>query len=195
MLYGLEAASSRWPAIHLLIFPKRQPCYAPVVNTVILTRTLRRLLKLLHTLGAAGFMGGMAAVAAVLCLAPASGGAAGALPVIGALANIAAWLIGPSMILTVISGLLAMLANPAFYDVGWVWAKAATGILILEGGLHVMGPIQDEAKRGAAGLGLGAHPTSLADLVAAEVNTVWVLLAVSAANIALAIWRPRLLPD
>ena len=159
------------------------------------TLALRRLLKFLHTVGAAGFMGGMAAVLAVVALAPGAAGGAGPAALTWALAQIAAWVVGPAMILTVVSGLLAMVANPAFYDVGWVWAKALTGILILEGGLHVLGPIQEEAKRGAAALAHGPDPASLTRLMAAEGGTLWVLLAVSAANIALAIWRPRFFPS
>lgn len=155
------------------------------MNTVMLTIALRRLLKITHTLGATGFMGGMAALLAVLVLTPAATGRSEWVPVIGALARIAAWVVAPSMVVTVISGLLSMAANPAFYEAGWVWVKAATGILILEGGLHVLGPIQEEAKRGAAALAGGPG------LVTAEVNTMGVLLAVAAANVALGVWRPR----
>ena len=155
------------------------------MNAVKLTIALRRLLKITHTLGAAGFMGGMGALLAVLVLTPVTAGRAEWAPVIGALAKIAAWVVAPSMVATVISGLLSMAANPAFYEAGWVWVKAATGILILEGGLHVLGPIQEEAKRGAGALADGAS------LVTAEVNTMWVLLAVAAANVALGVWRPR----
>ena len=157
-----------------------------------MTKALRRLVKFLHTLGAAGFMGGMATLAIVVIMAPASVGTPGYAPLMGAMAKIAAWIISPSMVLTVISGLLAMAVNPAFHDVGWVWLKAATGILVLEGGLHVVGPIQEEAKRASSALMAGADPAGVGRLLTAEVNTLWVLLAVSAANVALAIWRPRL---
>ena len=102
------------------------------------------------------------------------------------MAKVAAWIIGPSMILVVVSGLLAMAVNPAFHDVGWVWLKAATGILVLEGGLHVLGPL-GEATKGSLG------PSSAMGLFTAEIGTLWVLLAVSAANIALGVWRPRIL--
>lgn len=154
--------------------------------------TLRRLLKFLHTLGAAGFVGAMAALAVLATLAPALVHTAGYLPLIKAMAEIAGWIIGPSMILTVVSGLLAMAVNPAFYDLGWIWLKAASGILVLEGGLHILGPLQDEAKRAAAALAGGPHPSDVTRLLSAETNTLWVLIAVSAANIALGVWRPRL---
>ena len=136
-------------------------------------------------------MGGMAALAVLIFLAPGSPGA-GQIGLIRALAEIAGRLVGPAMVLTVISGLLAMAVNPAFYDLGWVWLKAASGILILEGGLHILGPLQEEAKRAVTALTKGPDPASLAQLFKAESDTLWVLLAVSAANIALAVWRPRL---
>lgn len=95
------------------------------------------------------------------------------------------------MLLTVLSGLLAIAVNPAFHEAAWVWAKAASGVLILEGCLHVMGPIGEDAKRGAGALA-GGDPGDVARLLSAEGNTLWVLLAVSAANIALGVWRPRM---
>ena len=137
-------------------------------------------------------MGGVAALMAALILTPAGVGAAGYVPLMAAMAKIAAWIIGPSMVLTVISGLLAIAAHPPFQDAGWVWAKAATGILILEAGLHVLGPIQEEAKRGAGALAGGPEPTNVSALLAAEGATLWLLLGVSVANVALGIWRPRL---
>lgn len=152
----------------------------------------RRLMKVLHTVAAGGFMGGLAALAIVAALAPASVGAPGLAPFTAALAQLCTWLIGPAMVATVVSGLLAMLANPAFYEALWVWAKAATGILILEGGLHVMGPIQDNAKRAAAALAASPDAANAASLLTAEINTAWVLVAVSVFNVALGVWRPRL---
>jgi len=149
-------------------------------------------MKFLHTLGAAGLTGALAAVLAVAILAPVSAQGAGGLPVVVALARIAAWIIGPSIVLTVITGLLAIVVTPAFQEAGWVWAKAATGILILEGGLQALGPIQAAARRGASALTDPSTPADPARLVAAEMNTLWVLLAVGVANIALGVWRPRL---
>ena len=153
---------------------------------------LRRLLKFLHTLGAAGLTGAIAALAVVMIMAPASVGAVGYVPIMVAMAKTAAWIIGPSMVLTVVSGLLAMAVTPAFYDAGWVWLKAATGLLVLEGGLHVLGPLQEEAKRGVGALAGGSDPASVARLFTAESGTLWVLLGVSVANIALGVWRPRM---
>lgn len=137
--------------------------------------------------------GALAAVLAVLVLAPGTVHGAGDAALVVALARIAAWVIGPSIVLTVITGLLAVVVTPAFQEAGWVWAKAATGILILEGGLHALGPIQAAAKRSAAAMAEGATANvDPSPLVSAETNTLWVLLAVGVANIALGVWRPRL---
>jgi uncharacterized membrane protein len=160
------------------------------VNAIAVRLALRRGLKILHTLGAAGFMGGLGSLLVVLVLAPGSAGGAGYGPLVAALAQVAQWVVGPAMVVTVVSGLLAMAANPAFYEAGWVWVKLATGILVLEGGLHVLGPFQEEAGRAVA-LGAAAGPEGLRRLAAAEAGTMEVLLAVSAANIVLGVWRPR----
>ena len=72
-------------------------------------------------LGAAGMIGAMAAVALVMILAPSVIGAAGYAPVVAAMAKIAAWIIGPSVVLTVISSLLAIAVHAPFQDAGWVW--------------------------------------------------------------------------
>jgi hypothetical protein len=165
---------------------------APIPKTIV-----RRLLKFLHTAGAAGMMGAMAALAVIVILGTTAIGTAGSVPLIAAMAKVTAWVVGPSILLTIISGLLSMALVPAFQYAGWVWAKAATGILLLEGGLHVTGPIQEAAKRGASVLARGTDPATMARLLTSEFNTLWLLLAVSAANIALGVWRPRLskIPD
>jgi hypothetical protein len=158
----------------------------------MLKTNLRRLLKFLHTLGAAGLTGAIAALAMVLVLTPGSVSPAGYVPIMVAMAKTAGWIIGPSMVLTVMSGLLAMAVTPAFYEAGWVWLKALTGLLVLEGGLHVLGPLQEEAKRGLSAMAGSADPASAARLFSAESGTLWVLLGVSVANIALGVWRPRM---
>lgn len=151
---------------------------------------MRRLLKFLHTVGAAGLTGAVAAMAMVLVLAQGASSATEYLPIMLAMSKVAAWIIGPSMLLTVVSGLLAMVATPGFQNAAWVWVKAATGLLVLEGGLHVIGSIQEEAKRSVGALA-GGDAASMAQVFQAQANTLWVLLAVAIANIALGVWRPR----
>lgn len=153
---------------------------------------MRRLLKFLHSVGAAGLMGGAAALAIVLMLTPTSIGDAGYASVIIGMSKLAAWVIGPSVVLTVITGLLAMLAHPPFQDAGWVWVKAATGILVLLAGLHIVGPLQEAAARAERGLTIATDAADTARAFEAEIGTAWVMVGVAVINIALGVWRPRL---
>jgi hypothetical protein len=143
-------------------------------------------------MGAIGLMGAMAALVVLMSFAPPPTSLAAYAWMFGAMADIAAWIFLPSLVLTLIAGLLAIAVNYAYHDAGWAWAKAATGILVFEGGLHVAGPIQEEAKRSAGALAGRLDPATLTGLFASERNTLWVLLAVATANVALGIWRPRL---
>jgi len=154
---------------------------------------LRRLLKFLHTIGAIGLMGAMAALLAVVWFAPEPASVAAEAAVAVAMGQIATWVFLPSLALTLIAGLLAIAVTPGYHDAGWVWAKAATGILIFEGGfLYVLGPMQAAAKASASALAGQLDPTILTGSYGSERNTLWVLLAVAAANVALGVWRPRL---
>ena len=74
------------------------------------------------------------------------------------------------------------------------WAKLATGVLMFEGGLvYVQGPMQQEAGLAAQALAGRIDPATLARSLGPERNTLWLLLAVSTANVVLGIWRPRLM--
>ncbi len=153
---------------------------------------MRHLLKFLHTLGAIGLMGAMAAFL-VAVFAPPPASLAGQAVLMGAMASIATWVFLPSLVVTLISGLLAMVASPGYMDAGWVWVKAATGILMFEGGFTaVAGPIQEAGRTSAAALASHLDPGTLARSFGAERNTLWVLLAVALANVALGVWRPRM---
>jgi hypothetical protein len=159
---------------------------------------LRRLLKFLHTIGAVGLMGGMAALLVLLNFLPPSTSLAEYAAVRGAMANIATWIFFPSLGLTLISGLVAIAYSKGYHNAGWAWAKALSGILLFESGfVGVLGPMQREAERSAAALDGKVDLTTLATSLSAERNTLWILLAVAAFNIAFGIWRPRLtrLPD
>lgn len=98
----------------------------------------------------------------------------------------------PSLGLTLIAGLLAIAASPAFHNSGWAWLKAATGILLFESGfVGVLGPMEREAARSAKVLA-GESVTSLAPLFSSERNVLIVLFLLSVANVVLGVWRPRL---
>jgi hypothetical protein len=114
------------------------------------------------------------------------------------MAEIATWVLYPSMVVTVIAGLLAIAASRAFHNAGWAWVKLATGILVFEGSLiSIIGPIQEQAKRSAAVLAGQADLAMIAGFDENERLSLWILLVVALANVVLGIWRPRLtrIPD
>ena len=159
---------------------------------------MRRLLKFLHTLGAVGLMGGMAALLVLLHVLPPSTSLAEYAALRGAMASIATWIFFPSLGLTLIAGLVAIAYSRGYHNAGWAWAKALSGILLFESGfVGVLGPMQQEAERSAAALEGKVDLATLATSLSAERNTLLILLAVAAFNIAFGIWRPRLtrLPD
>jgi hypothetical protein len=129
-------------------------------------------------------MGAMASLLVVMLFARMSTPGTGSAAVMSAMGQIATWIFQPSLALTLITGLAAIGVTPGYHDAGWAWAKAATGILIFEGGfLYVLGPIQTAAKAGAGFLS--------ARVLESERNTLWLLLAVCVANVVLGVWRPR----
>lgn len=154
---------------------------------------MRRLIKFLHTMGAIGLMGALAALLVLAKIAPPPASLAGYALMRGAMADIAKWIVFPSLILTLAPGLAAIAVTRAFHDAGWAWAKAATGILIFAGGLHALSPIQDEARLSAEALAGNGNISELSGVTSGETGTFWILLVVSTANVVLGIWRPRLM--
>jgi hypothetical protein len=154
---------------------------------------LRHLLKFLHTMGAIGLMGSMAALLVLLATAPPPAELEQYALIRSAMGAIGSWVFFPSLGLMLVAGLLSMAWVRAFHNAGWAWAKAATGILVFESGLiGVLGPIQREAERSAQALEGKIDPGTLAATITNERNTLWVLLAVCAANVVLGVWRPSL---
>ncbi|WP_232627836.1 hypothetical protein [Methylobacterium sp. Leaf118] len=154
---------------------------------------MRRLLKFLHTMGAIGLMGAMASLLVLATVAPPPTALSDYALIRGAMGAVATWLFLPSLALTLLAGLLSI-AQRAFHSAGWAWAKLATGVVMFEWGfVGVQGPMQEEARRSAEALAGRIDPATLAQTLAPERNTLWVLLAVATANVVLGIWRPRLI--
>lgn len=86
-----------------------------------------------------------------------------------------------------------MAAHGPLPEQGWVWLKAASGILVFKGVLTVVGAKADHAAVVARRIAEGeAAPELLAQAVAYEWATLAVLLALAAANVVIGVWRPRL---
>ncbi len=154
---------------------------------------MRRTIKFLHTMGAIGFMGGLAALLVLETRTPAPAVSLADYALLRSImAEIARWIVLPSLLLTLAPGLLAIGVTRAFHDARWARAKAATGVLVFAGGLHALAPVQEEARLAAEALAGRLDPANLSGVVPGETGTIWVLLAVSAANVVLGVWRPRL---
>jgi hypothetical protein len=143
-------------------------------------------------MGAIGLMGAIGSLLVLMSLAPPTS-LAGYAWMSGAMAKIAGWIFFPSLAVTLIAGLLAIAANPAFQNAGWAWIKLASGVLIFEGGLvSVLGPIQEAAEQSAKALAGKLDPATVAASYGSARSTLWMLLAVTTANVVVGVWRPRL---
>lgn len=152
-----------------------------------------RLLKTLHQLSAIGVMGSLAACVVLVATAP-EDSLEGFLAVRNGIDAICRWLLVPSLALVAVSGLLGIAANKAYIDAGWAWIKALLGIVMFEGTLlTVQGNASRAADLAAQAVASGvADPVALEPLLRSEWNGLWAMLALSFANIVLAVWRPRL---
>lgn len=154
---------------------------------------MRRFLKLVHELGSVGLMG------AVLAHMVLSYRAEGLPPVEysamrQAILAIAQYLLVPSLLLVLLSGLVAMALHRGFHDAGWAWVKLATTAVILEGTLLGVSAPATTAAEVAAEIAAGdtTNLAMLGDIVRHERGGLWVIAFLSVVNIAFAVWRPRL---
>jgi hypothetical protein len=136
-------------------------------------------------------MGSLASLLVLMSFSPQSASQADYALMRGAIAAIATWVFFPSFAVTLVAGMMAIAVNRAFHNAGWAWVKLATGILVFAGSFQVLGSIQDEATRSMGALAgqLDQDPVTGSF---GEQSALWVLLAVSTANVVLGVWRPRL---
>ena len=152
-----------------------------------------RFLKALHQIGGIGLAGSLAACIVLVATAPADS-LVGYAAVRQGIAAISQWLLVPSLAIVLVSGLLAIAANRAYHDAGWAWIKALLGIVMFEGTLIA---VSASARRAAELSALAAagegDPAQLAEVLRTEWGSLWLILALSIANVLLAVWRPRIL--
>lgn len=98
----------------------------------------------------------------------------------------------PSLVASIVLGLLSMAFVSGFHNAPWAWAKLLTGVLMLEGSLlGIQGPIQREATRALAAMSDLAWVEQLGSTVIAEQRSIWAVGAVATVNVILGVWRPR----
>ena len=153
---------------------------------------LTRSLKVLHTVGAVGTLGSLAACLVLVLTTPAEPVAAYAATRVG-IAAISRVLLVPSLALVLISGLLALAANRGYIDAGWAWIKAVLGLAMFEGTLvSLAGSARRAAELASLAASGSPDPVALAEAIRTERGGLWLMIALSMANIVLGIWRPRL---
>ena len=154
---------------------------------------MRKFYKFAHTIGAIGLMGGMLCLLVVLYSLPqTTADPQGFLRSTDVADSIARIILLPSLGVTLVSGLLAIGANPALHSAGWAWFKLATGILLFEGGLvTVQGPIQRAAIVTEDVVNAGGDLATLAGVYGSAKGSIIVLIGVAVINVVLGVWRPK----
>ena len=153
---------------------------------------MRRALKFLHTLAACGLIGALLGYAIILLYAPQETprAYADARQTITAFCD---YLLLPSLALALISGLLGMVAHRPFLETRWAWLKALLGLSMFEATFAIVQSKATTAAAESAKIAAGeAAPGALAYVVTYEGWSIAAIMALSLAQIALGIWRPRL---
>lgn len=154
---------------------------------------MRYWLKFGHSMAAMALLGSLAALLVVYQQLPVP---ADNLEVYaqlrGAMERITTLVTLPSLVASIVLGLLSMAFVSGFHNAPWAWAKLLTGVLMLEGSLlGIQGPIQREATRALAAMSDLAWVEQLGSTVIAEQRSIWAVGAVATVNVILGVWRPR----
>ena len=154
---------------------------------------MKRFLKFLHTLAAIGLTGALATYIILLGTAPEPSSLAEYAAVRQGIAAVGTWLLLPSLLVVLSSGLLSIAAHRPFLEARWAWVKALLGLAMFEGTLMgIQGPAEHAVSITGKALAGDIDPARVPDLLHDEWRTLWFILALAVANVALAIWRPGL---
>jgi hypothetical protein len=152
----------------------------------------KRLMKFLHELGTVGAMGAVAVQLVLANLGPTLAIEEHAL-LRQTIVQLDRWVLLPSLLVCLLSGMLAMAINRAFHSADWAWVKALMTPLVFE---TIFVAVDSPARRAAAltaRLAEGdetARPL-LVDALWHEQGGLWIALILFSAQIALAVWRPK----
>ena len=109
------------------------------------------------------------------------------------IAAIGKWLLLPSLVIVLASGLLSIAAHRPFMSARWTWLKAVLGLSMFEGTLvGIQGPAEHAAIITNKALIGELDPGRVPELLHDEWRTLWFILGLAVVNVVLAIWRPGL---
>lgn len=152
---------------------------------------MRKAMKFLHTLSSCGLIGALAGYCIILLYAPqdTARAYAEARQTISLLCN---YLLLPSLAVSLVTGLLSMAVHRAFLDTRWAWLKAFLGLSMFEATFAI---VQSKAATAAAesakAVTGGGDRALLAEALTNEWGSIGMIMALSIAQIALGVWRPR----
>ena len=153
---------------------------------------MKRLLKLLHEIRGIGMTGALAVPLLLVVVTPAESPTDYA-AVRQAILAISRYMLLPSLLLVLFCGLMSMAVHRPFHNARWVWAKALTGVALLEGTLVTVQStsrqLAEVSARAAAGQ---PDPQLLAELLRTEWIGLWTILLLWVLNVVLGVLRPRL---
>lgn len=165
----------------------------PLIPVTLQMIFWKRLVKFMHTVTGLGLVGGLAAYMIVLWTGPEVDSLSAYAALRESLAKVSKWLLIPSMLGALVTGLLAMMLHYPFLEKPWVWLKALSGVLVFEASLgSIDAPAQAAARLSMKAVNGEIDALTLASQVRDEWIAWWILLGLAVANIALATWRPRL---
>lgn len=151
----------------------------------------RRILKILHELAAFGVTGALAAHMILLVVAPMDS-PEGYLATRRGIEAISSWLLVPSLVVALVTGLFAMAIHAPFHNAGWAWAKLLLGLPLFEGTLATIDSSARRATAFAVELTEGrADPAELEQMITVEWRSLIFIMALSVAQTVLGVWRPR----
>lgn len=154
---------------------------------------MRKLIKILHTVSACGLIGGVGCYMLLLVIGP-QGTPEAYADLRRSIAVISDYVLLPSLAVALVSGLLSMVVHQPFLDKGWVWIKAAMGILMFKGVLTIVSAKADHAAAVSQRIAEGTAPADALDsLLVLEWYTLLAVMVLSLANVVLGIWRPKIM--
>lgn len=154
--------------------------------------TQNKTLKFLHIISSTGFCAALLSLLILHASLPEAAEVEKFAMLRITMGNVAKWLLLPSAALVLVSGLLSMALSDAFKSAGWVWAKLATGVLVLEGTLvSVQAPMERAARNAQSALEGEFDLNNLDATLVTEWYSFWVILGIAIVNIILGVYRPR----